>query len=143
LATAGDIATKGEDSAPARLTTPLENILVQLFVNEQLATANADTVEHIENIGEELEEVDGPRELEVAKVARTAVIGLPTAAARLTIIQNTHTRVKEASNARLISIICACIGDLHHGATLNLIWTENPELDTHHGLNIRIWPNKS
>jgi hypothetical protein len=76
-------------------------------------------------------------------MTRAAVICLAAAAARLSIIKYTHAWIKETANARLVSIICACIGDFHDRSLLDLVWTENPELDTHHGLDIRIWTMNS
>jgi hypothetical protein len=75
----------------------------------------------------------------VAKVAGTSVIRLSTATTRLPVIKNSHAWIKEAANARLISIIGAGIRNFHYRPFFNLFRAENPELDTHHGLNIRIW----
>jgi hypothetical protein len=139
LATAGDIAAETEDSAEAGLRSPLGDTLVELLINQQLGAADADAVEHIENVGKELNEIDRACKLVMAEMTRATMICLCTAAARLTIVQHTHTRIKETSNARLISIVCATICDFYDGTSLNLFRTENPELDTHHGLDIRIW----
>jgi hypothetical protein len=64
---------------------------------------------------------------------------LPTAAAGLAIVQDAHTRIKEAANARLVAIVGPRVCDFNNGALLNLIRAEDPELDTNHWLDIRIW----
>jgi hypothetical protein len=76
-------------------------------------------------------------------MTRATVIGLTAAAACLAIVEYTHTGVKETANAGLITIIGSCVRNLYDGALLNLIWTENPELDTDHWLDIRIWTMNS
>jgi hypothetical protein len=66
-----------------------------------------------------------------------AMIRLTTGTARLTIVQNTHTRIKEASNLGLISIIGILTGNLNHGASHDFIWAEDTELDSNDILRIR------
>ena len=75
----------------------------------------------------------------MTKVAGTAVICLSTAAARLTIVQDAHARIKEAANAGLVAIVGSRVCDFNDRALLNLIRAEDPELDTNHRLDIRIW----
>jgi hypothetical protein len=67
------------------------------------------------------------------------MVRLRTTAARLSIVKDTHTGIKEASNTGLIPIIGSSIRDFDDRTFFNLIGTEDPELDTHHGLDIRIW----
>ena len=112
---------------------------MQLLVDQQLGAPHADAVQHVQNILEELDEVDGARQLVVPKMTRAAVIRLATAAACLAVVENAHARIKESSNPRLVSVVGAAVGDLDDRAPLDLFRAENPELDTHHGLNIRIW----
>jgi beta-phosphoglucomutase-like phosphatase (HAD superfamily) len=76
-------------------------------------------------------------------MTRATVIRLTAAATRLAVVEHTHTGVKETANAGLISVIGSGVRNLYNGALLNLIWTENPELDTDHGLDIRIWTMNS
>jgi hypothetical protein len=45
----------------------------------------------------------------VAEMARAAVVGLATAPASLSIVEDAHARVKETANARLISVIGSCV----------------------------------
>ncbi len=139
LATAGDVIAEAEDRAETGLRRPLRNPLVKLLVDEELRAADTDTVENIENILEELDEIDRAREFVVTEMTRAAVICLSTTAACLPIVENTHARVKETSNTGLISIVGSTVRDLHDRTVFNLFRAENPELDTHHGLDIRIW----
>ena len=73
----------------------------------------------------------------MAKVAGTGVIRLATTAAGFSVVQDTHARVKQATNARLVSVICSCICNLYDGSALDLIGAENPELNSYNGLNVR------
>jgi hypothetical protein len=116
---------------------------MELLVNQKFRATNAYAVKNIHDIRKELDEVYGAGQTEVAEMTRATVIRLATAAARLAIVEHTHTGVKETANARLISIIGSGVRNLYDGALLNLIWTENPELDTDHGLDIRIWTMNS
>lgn len=66
-----------------------------LLINEQFATLEANTAENLHQKLEELGVVHRSREYEMPKVTWAAVIILTARAADLTILQNTHTRVKE------------------------------------------------
>jgi hypothetical protein len=143
LAATRDIATFVENRAPPGFPTPLRQSLVKLLVNEQLRATNTDTVQYIQNILKELDEVYGARKTEMSEMAGTAVICLTTAPTSLPIIENTHARVEQTTNTRLVAVVCARICHFYHGPLFNLIRTENPELDTYHGLDIRIWTMKS
>jgi hypothetical protein len=92
---------------------------------------------------EELDEVYGARKTEMTEMAGASMICLPTAPTRLPIVEDAHARVKETTNTRLVAVVCARICHFYDGPLFNLIRTENPELDTDHGLDIRIWTMKS
>ena len=94
LATAANFLGGGENVAPAGLALALQEMLAELLVNEELGAADADAGENVLDEGEELDVVDGASETEVAEMSRTLVIGLPTAATLLTILYDTHARVK-------------------------------------------------
>jgi len=72
------------------------------------------------------------------EMAGAVMICLTTTPTGLTIIQNTHTRIKEAPNARLSSIIRSRIGNLYHGPLLNLFRAKDAKLDANYWLDIRI-----
>jgi hypothetical protein len=116
---------------------------VELLVDQELGAAHTDTIQNVKHVGEELNEIDWAGELVVAEMAGAPVIGLPAATASFAIIENAHAGVEEASDARLVAIVGPGIRDLHYGALLDLIRAENPELDTDHGLDIRIWTMNS
>jgi hypothetical protein len=94
LATAANFLGGGENVAPAGLALALQEMLAELLVNEELGASDADAGENVLDEGEELDVVDGASETEVAKMSRTLVIGLPTAATLLAILYDTHARVK-------------------------------------------------
>jgi hypothetical protein len=72
----------------------LQDSLVVIFVQEKLGAANANAVENIKNIGKELEIVDRTSQSVVTKMAGAVVVRLSTRPTRLSILQNTHSRVK-------------------------------------------------
>jgi hypothetical protein len=116
---------------------------VELLVNEKLGTTNADAIQNIHDVREELDEIYGAGQAEMTEMAGTPVIRLPTAPAGLTIIEDAHARIKESANTRLRPIICARISDFHYRALLDFLWTEDAKLNAHDGLNIRIGAMKS
>ena len=107
-----------------------------LLVDEQFTTANADTTQDIENRRVELVEIDGAGEFEMAEMAGAGMIRLATAAARLSIVQDAHSGVKETPDTGLIPIIGSCVCHFHDGAPLNLFGAENSELNTNNWFNI-------
>jgi hypothetical protein len=111
---------------------------MKVLVHQNLGAAHTHTVQDVEDIRKELNEVYRAGEFEVAKVSGASVICLAAAATRLPIVENTHSRVKETTNTGLIPIVRTGIRNFHYGALFNLIGPENPKLDTHHRLDIRI-----
>jgi hypothetical protein len=130
------MATESQHCAPPHLTAATHNILVQCLVDQQLAAAHTRALQNINDFGEELDGIHRARELEMAEMARAGVIRLAATPARLSIVQNTHTRIKETSNARLISIIGTCVCDFYHRTTLNLFWAENAKLNSYDWFNV-------
>lgn len=110
-----------------------------LLVDEQLATADTDTTQDIENRGVELVEIDGTGKAVVAEVAGASVVGLAAGAARLSIVQNTHSGVKEATDFGFIALIGVLRCDFNNRTTLNLLGAENTELDSNDGFNFGTW----
>jgi len=78
---------------------------VILLVDEQLAAANADATQDIENCRVELVEIDGAGETVVTEVAGASVVGLAAGAACLAIVQNTHAGVEETADFGFIALI--------------------------------------
>jgi len=74
----------------------------------------------------------------MTKMARAVVIRLTTRATLLSVIQDTHSRVKEATNLGFVALIRSIGCNFYDRATLNLIGAENAELDPKNGLNFRI-----
>ncbi len=116
---------------------------MQLLVNQKLGTTNADAVQNIHDVREELDEVDGASKAEMTEMAGTPVIRLSTAAASLAIIEDAHAGVKEAANTRLRPVVCSRIGDFHYRALLDFLRAEDAKLDAYDRLNIRIGTMKS
>ena len=86
LAAAPDITAESKHCAPPGLPPPLHNILPQLLIDEQLAAADTYAVEDIDNVGEELDEVDGTGQTKVAEVAGAVVVRLTTAATGFSVV---------------------------------------------------------
>jgi hypothetical protein len=116
---------------------------VHALVNQKLAAANTDTFENILNVVKELNKVYWSSQLEMTKMPRAGMIRLPTAAARFSVIQNTHAGVKQSTDSGFVAIVGSCIRNLNHRAFLNLIGAEDSELDSYDWLNVRIRPNDS
>ena len=70
-------------------------MLVTLLIDKQFAALEANTTENLHQEFEELGIVHGSREHEMSKVTWATVIVLTARAADLTVLQNTHTGVKE------------------------------------------------
>jgi hypothetical protein len=109
---------------------------MKLRVNEELTATNTDTTQNIQNEREELNIIDRARKTEMAEVTGALMVCLTTAAASLSIVQNTHSRIKEATNSGLIAIICSCICNFNYGTSFNLIRTEDSKLNSDDWLNI-------
>jgi hypothetical protein len=109
---------------------------VETAVDEELTAANTDAIQNIQNVGEELDEIHGARELVVAEVARAIMVRLAATAACFPIVENPHARVEEATDAGLIAIECAGIGDFDYRALFDLSRAENAELNTDDWLDI-------
>ena len=109
---------------------------MERLINEQFAAAHTDAIEHVQNLREELDEIDGAGKFEMAEMAGAGMIRLATAAARLSVVQDAHSGVKETPNAGLIPIIGSCVCHFHDGAPLNLFGAENSELNTNNWFNI-------
>jgi len=88
----------------------------------------------------ELDKIHGASKFEVAKVTWARMIRLPTTTTGLSIIENTHSGVKQASNTGLIAIVCTCVCNFHYGTAFNLIGTKDPKLNTNNWFNVRCWP---
>jgi hypothetical protein len=116
---------------------------MELLVYKKFTATNTNTFKSIKNHWKELDEINGASEAKVAKMAGTAVIRLTTASTRLSIIKNTHSRVKESCNPWLISIVSSCICDFYNRASFDFFRAEDSKLYTHDWLNIGIRPNNS
>jgi hypothetical protein len=88
-------------------------MLAEVLVYEELGAPNTDTGQDVLYEGQELDVIDGAGEAEVAEMAGTLVIRLPTASALLAIVKNTHAGVKQAPDFRLGALICAGVRDLY------------------------------
>ena len=73
----------------------------------------------------------------MSKVAGTRMIRLTARATRLSVFQDTHAWIKQASNLRLVAFIRGLRRDLHHRTALNFLWRKNAELDADDRLDIR------
>jgi hypothetical protein len=136
LATTRNRTTEIQDGAPTLLPSPAGNLLVKRLVDEQFATAHTDAIQHVQNLREELDEIHRAGEFEMAEMARAGMIRLATTTTGLSVVQNAHSRVKQAANTGFIAVVRSCVCHFHDGAPLNLFRTENSELNTNNWLNI-------
>jgi hypothetical protein len=84
-----------------------------------------------------LNEIHGSREAKVAKMPRTSVICLATRTTDFSVLQNTHSGIKEAPNLGLIALKGGLCRNFHNRSLLNLIGRFDAELDANHRLYIR------
>jgi hypothetical protein len=75
----------------------------------------------------------------VPKMTGTVMVCLATASARLAIVEDTHSGVKEATNTGLAPIVRPRVCNLYDRPLLNLFRSKDAKLNPHHGLNVRIW----
>jgi len=109
--------------------------LVKLLVDQKLRATNAHAIQDIKDVLEELNEINRPCKLVVAKMAGAVVIGLTAGAARLAILQNTHAGIKQSTNFRFGALIDRMRRNFHHGTTFNLFGAEDSKLNTNNGFN--------
>ena len=71
----------------------------------------------------------------MTEMSRTLVIRLSTAPALLSIINYSHTRIKESSDLWLVSFVSTSICNLYNRTLFNLIRTEYTKLNTNNRLD--------
>jgi hypothetical protein len=69
-------------------------------------------------------------------MAGALVIRLAAAATLLAIIKNTHARVKEAADLRLIALVCAAVRNFYDRTAFNFIRTEYTNLNANYWFNL-------
>jgi hypothetical protein len=143
LTATADVTAAIQDFTPSGFTTMFEDSLVEIFVYKKFGATNADAVQHIENVLEELDVVDRPCQLIVSEVAGAVVIGLSTRATRLSVFKHTHSWIKQSSNLGFRSFIDRMRRDFHNGTAFNLFRTENSKLDPNNGFNFGSWSYES
>lgn len=78
LATACNILTAGQHLTPTDLALPLGQILMHIFLDEQLGASDAHAAQDVLDHRQELDVIDRPRELIVSEMTGTTMIGLTT-----------------------------------------------------------------
>jgi hypothetical protein len=68
---------------------------VALLINEEFATFKTDATKNFHKSLEELGVVHGTGKIEMSKMTRAIMVILTAGTANLTILQNTHTWIKE------------------------------------------------
>jgi lipoprotein signal peptidase len=86
---------------------------------------------------EELDVIYRAGQTKVSKMAGALVICLSAAAALLAIVKNTHARVKEATDLRLVALIGSAVRNFYDRTALNFIRTEYTNLNTNYWFNLR------
>ena len=100
-----------------------------VLIYAELRAPDAYTRQDVQNEGEELDVVDGARKAEVSKMPRALVIRLTATPTLLSIIDHSHSWVKESSDLWLVTLVGARIRNLDYRALFNLIRTEYAKLN--------------
>jgi hypothetical protein len=105
LAATGDIVGCLQEILPPPLTLLGLDERPKLLVHEKLGAAHAHTAQDVQDHGQELDVVDWAAETVVSKVSRAIIVGLAARTALLAILQNAHTRIKQASDLGFRALI--------------------------------------
>jgi hypothetical protein len=106
-------------------------VLVALFVDEELATLEADTAQDFHQLLEELGVVDGPGKMEMPKMTRAVVIVLSTGPADLAVFENAHAGIKETVE---FAVGRGGARNFAYGSAYNFFWAEHSKLDPYNRL---------
>ena len=101
----------------------------RLFCEERLGAVEADDVCKLLYRLKELIEIDGTRQSNVTKVARTVLIRLLASGTLTTILNHTEARIKHAIGNRNAALVCLVCGDLHNRALKNVVGVRKSELN--------------
>jgi hypothetical protein len=66
----------------------------------------------------------------MTEMAGALVVVETAGTAQFPVLQHTHARIGKATNDTLLRTVS---GNLHYGASCDLIWAEHPKLDAHNG----------
>jgi hypothetical protein len=72
----------------------------------------------------------------MSEMAGAVMIGLAAGTADFSIVQDTHTRIKETSDLGFVSFIRGVRGNFYHRAPLDLLRRKDAELNTHDRFDI-------
>jgi hypothetical protein len=122
--------------APTHLALSLKKVTPVLLVDAKLRAPDTYTRKDIQDEGQKLDIIYGTCKTEVTKVSRTLVIRLTATSALLSVINDSHSWVKEATYLRLVTLVCSSIRDLYHRALFNLIGTEYTQLNANNWFDI-------
>jgi hypothetical protein len=85
-----------------------------VLIYAELRAPDAYTRQDVQNEGEELDVVDGACKTEMAEMSRALVIRLTATPTLLSIIDHTHSWVKESPNLWLVALISSRISNLDY-----------------------------
>jgi hypothetical protein len=107
LAATLDLGRLLQNALPARFSLSMKKISVlgEILINSKFGAANANALENIHDHGVKLNIIDRTSKTIMPEVTRAVMICLTTRAACLSILQDTHTWVKESSDFGLRSFI--------------------------------------
>jgi hypothetical protein len=115
----------------------MKKILMQALINTELGATNANALKDVHDHGMKLNVIDGTSQTIVSEVTGAAMIALTAGAADFSIFENTHARVKEATDFRFISFMRRLRRDFDHGTALNFLRREDAELHAYYGFDVR------
>lgn len=107
-----------------------------VLIYAELRAPDAYTRQDVQNEGEELDVVDGACKTEMAEMPRALVIRLTATPTLLSIINHSHSWVKESPNLWLVTLVGPCISNLDYRALFNLIRTEYTQLNANNWFDL-------
>lgn len=130
LTAPGYLLTRIQDGLPSVFPLGAAHVLRGLLVDEELTALDADTAKHLQNHFVELDVIHWTGQLVVPEMAGALMVVETAGAAQFPILQHTHARIGKAADDTFLRTVS---GNLHYGASCDLIWAEHPKLDTHNG----------
>jgi hypothetical protein len=106
-----------------------------ILIYAELRAPDAYAGQDVQNEGEELDVIDGARKTKMAEMSRALVIRLTATPTLLSIINHSHSWVKEAPNLWLVALVGPRISNLDYRALFNLIGTEYAKLNANNWFN--------
>jgi hypothetical protein len=160
---AGLVAAAGDafgqqvlDVVPAFLAGIRLDVGVLVLVDQEFAAFEADTLEHLDNFLDVVDEKHGPGQLDATEVAGGVDVRQPIGGANHARFEDAHARVEQAAFDGHTAHVGFATGDFHHGIIADFLRRKHTELDAddarrrfvftayfRHGQHNGFWVNKA